>query len=128
MTFAPLLKKLGCKPSTITHVINAPSHITITTQHPADATNTLTLIFTHTLQEVELYVPSAINAYQAGDLLWVAYPKKSGNISTNISRDIGWDVLTQANFLPVSIVSIDANWSALRFKQASEIKKLTRNF
>lgn len=51
-------------------------------------------------------------------LLWIAHPKKSGKIKSDISRDTGWDVLTAEGYIPVTSVSIDENWSALRFRKA----------
>lgn len=50
-------------------------------------------------------------------LLWVAYPKKSGSIKSDITRDNGWEELTNAGYIPVTQVSVDNDWTALRFRQ-----------
>jgi hypothetical protein len=47
------------------------------------------------------------------DILWVAYPK--GN-RTDINRDSLWPVLSELGLRPVTQVSIDQVWSALRFR------------
>jgi hypothetical protein len=62
----------------------------------------------------------------AGGLLWFAYPKRTGAIRTDLSRDRGWEALTEAGLLPVAQVALDATWSALRFRRREEIPRLTR--
>jgi hypothetical protein len=47
------------------------------------------------------------------DILWVAYPK--GN-RTDINRDSLWPILSELGLRPVTQVSIDQMWSALRFR------------
>lgn len=65
-------------------------------------------------------------AYQSGETLWICYPKKSGSIITDISRDNGWEAINELDLLPVSQIAVDKTWSALRFRLRSEIPKLTR--
>ncbi|UVO50071.1 hypothetical protein M0208_05880 [Sphingomonas sp. SUN019] len=64
--------------------------------------------------------------YRRGARLWFAYPKKSGARASDISRDAGWEELAAAGYLPVTQVALDADWSALRFRERDEIPKLTR--
>jgi hypothetical protein len=60
-------------------------------------------------------------------VLWFAYPKKtSKRYVAAITRDTGWDALGKAGYEPVRQVAIDADWSALRFRKAERITKLTR--
>jgi hypothetical protein len=47
------------------------------------------------------------------EVLWVAYPK--GN-RTDINRDSLWPILGEQGLRPVTQVSIDQVWSALRFR------------
>lgn len=54
-------------------------------------------------------------------LLWIAYPKKSGSIQSDITRDAGWDTLTAAHYIPVTQVAIDSDWSALRFRKEETV-------
>lgn len=66
--------------------------------------------------------------YARGKKLWFAYPKKTGAIKTDITRDQGWEALAAADLLPVTQVAIDDTWSALRFRYRDEIPTLTRKF
>ncbi|RYD57423.1 MAG: hypothetical protein EOP56_08945 [Sphingobacteriales bacterium] len=55
-------------------------------------------------------------------LLWLAYPKKSGKIKSDMTRDAGWDVVFAAGYEPVMQIAIDEDWSALRFRPSGDIK------
>jgi hypothetical protein len=70
----------------------------------------------------------AASTYTDGGHLWFAYPKLSGAIKTDITRDKGWSALEPFDLLPVMQISLNATWSALRFRRRHEIKKLTRKF
>lgn len=64
--------------------------------------------------------------YPPGGHLWLLYPKRSGRIATDITRDRGWEPLHDAGLLPVAQVAVDADWSALRFRRREEIREITR--
>jgi hypothetical protein len=64
--------------------------------------------------------------YRAGGHLWLLYPKTSGRIATDITRDHGWEPVHAAGFLPVAQVAVDGDWSALRFRRREEIREITR--
>ena len=51
------------------------------------------------------------------EILWVAYPK--GNRS-DINRDSLWPILGEHGLRPITQVSIDQVWSALRFRPLKE--------
>jgi hypothetical protein len=51
------------------------------------------------------------------DALWIAYPK--GN-RTDINRDTLWPMLTEYGMRPITQVSLDEVWSALRFRLLRE--------
>lgn len=66
-------------------------------------------------------------AYRPGGRLWLCYPKKRGRITSDITRDIGWEPIHALGLLGVAQVALDQDWSALRFRLQSEIATLTRN-
>lgn len=59
-------------------------------------------------------------------LLWIAYPKKSGSIQSDLIRDEGWRIVWDAGWEGVASISIDADWSALRFRHRSQTSGLKR--
>jgi len=54
-------------------------------------------------------------------LLWIAYPKKSGGVKSDLTRDNGWEAIFAAGYDPVTQVAVDDNWSALRFRKTELI-------
>jgi hypothetical protein len=84
-------------------------------------------VFVENIVEVKQFAVPAAKRLDRDGYLWVSYPKKaSKKYKSDISRDQGWEPLGELGFEPVTQVSIDENWSALRFRKAEYIKKLTR--
>lgn len=66
------------------------------------------------------------SSYERGGHLWICYPKKSGGIVTDLTRDVGWEPVYALDLFGVAQVSVDATWSALRFRKRDEITSFTR--
>lgn len=119
------LDKLGWTPGEAAHVIARPGGLDAIPDERADAPE-LILAFVQSTAEVALRLEQALPLYRRGGRLWFAYPKKTGAIRTDISRDHGWGPMAEAGLLAVTQVAIDGTWSALRFRHRDEIAKLTR--
>jgi hypothetical protein len=50
--------------------------------------------------------------------LWVAYPKTTSKIASDLNRDSNWEILANNNFASVCEINLDHVWSALRFIKA----------
>ncbi|MBK8022421.1 MAG: hypothetical protein IPK19_13595 [Chloroflexi bacterium] len=133
-----LAAKIGLKPRMKALLLNAPQGAqeplgplpegtTVSTVAGGEQVDHV-LAFAASAAELAAQAPAAIGAYQEGGHLWFAYPKKTSKLKTDIDRDHGWEPLTQAGFLPVTQISIDNTWSALRWRKRDEIKVLTRKF
>jgi hypothetical protein len=61
-----------------------------------------------------------------GGILWICYPKKSSEVKTDISRDVGWDVVHKAGWEGVTLISVDDIWSAMRFRPTQDVGKPRR--
>jgi len=48
---------------------------------------------------------------------WVAYPKITSKIVTDLNRDSSWQQLTSAGYETVNEVALDHVWSAARFER-----------
>ncbi|MCB9047115.1 MAG: YdeI/OmpD-associated family protein [Chitinophagales bacterium] len=79
------------------------------------------VLFAQNKSVLEEIVPKLAVRLEEDALLWIAYPKKSGGIKSDITRDNGWDVVFAAGYEPVTQVAIDDNWSALRFRKTELI-------
>jgi hypothetical protein len=121
--------KLGCKPGMTGWAYGRPDELAdllpfAAGAHPADAD--VVIGFVGSVADVAAALAAVLPAYRRGKALWFAYPKKTGRLASDISRDKGWEPLAAAGLLPVSQVAIDDDWSALRFRYRDEVKTLTR--
>ena len=81
------------------------------------------LIFTKNIEDVELFTPIAIHNLIVDGNLWYCYPKKtSKNHTSEIDRDHGWKALNNYGFHGIRMVSIDDDWSAMRFRNVKYIR------
>ena len=79
--------------------------------------------FVKDIAELERYGLGAIKSVKYDGLLWLCYPKKSSKVKTDISRDVGWEMMAENGLRPVTQVSIDETWSALRFRPLEQVGK-----
>lgn len=86
------------------------------------------LIFVTDASALEAAVSTDIVHYRRGQHLWVAYPKKSSKIKTDIDRDHGWEPIRAQDLHAVTQVSVSPTWSALRLRYRDEIRSFSRKF
>lgn len=132
----PLFNKLNLGEHREIQVLNAPGSFDpelkalrgITVQRSVHKPLAFGMAFAITQSELDRFAGQMTQAAEGDAVLWFAYPKGSSKrYRCEFNRDSGWGVLGKAGFEPVRQVSIDEDWSALRFRRAAYISKLTRN-
>lgn len=73
-------------------------------------------LFAESVSELKQYGPQALAAIKHDGLLWICYPKGSSKLKTDLSRDKGWELVWNAGYEGISLISIDGTWSAMRFR------------
>lgn len=87
------------------------------------------ILFVRNSSEVELYSPMVLHNLMADGILWFCYPKKSSRrYKSDIDRDHGWETLNNSGLHGVRMISIDEDWSALRFRNVRYIKSSSGRF
>ena len=87
------------------------------------------ILFVKNVMEVDHFTPIALHNLILDGILWFCYPKKtSKKYSADIDRDHGWKVLNDLDFYGIRLVSIDDDWSALRFRNKKYIKSTSERF
>jgi hypothetical protein len=121
MADAALTKKLVIKPGNTVRVINAPEQYEQLENMPegADEQADVVLLFGESRDALERSLPTAITTVHRGGVFWVVYPKGG---KSDLSRNDLWAVLEPFLWRPVSQVSVDDTWSALRFRPAADVK------
>jgi hypothetical protein len=86
------------------------------------------LAFVTRKREVDT-LAKAVAARTHGDaIVWFAYPKGTPKKFTcDFNRDTGWDALQAAGFDCVRAISIDEDWTAMRFRRMEYIKARENN-
>ncbi len=97
-----------------------PSGVTIETKPEGEFD--FVHLFAANQAELASLGPIALRIVKPDGLLWISYPKKSGTIKTDLSRDTGWDVIHDAGFDGISLISINDTWSAMRFRPFDHVK------
>ncbi|HEV8192338.1 MAG TPA: hypothetical protein VGP82_12795 [Ktedonobacterales bacterium] len=82
-------------------------------------------LFVRDSTELERHLKTAIGAVRTGGVLWIAWPKKSARVTTDLARDTLWALVQPAGWGPVASVAIDDTWSGLRFKPGVEVSRST---
>jgi hypothetical protein len=121
---SPLAKKLQIKPGDAVVVRGAtkdalalleplPEGAKISTRGsgPAD----VTILFVRTSVDV-MRVANEVERAAAAGIVWLAYPKATSGITTDLNRDAGWDAITRRGFIGVASVAVDEQWSASRMR------------
>jgi hypothetical protein len=81
------------------------------------------IFFVKNSREVEQYAPMALHNLVADGVRWFCYPKKtSRKYRADIDRDHGWNTLNDSGLRIVRQVTIDENWSAIRFRNIKYVK------
>lgn len=52
--------------------------------------------------------------------LWIAYPKMTSKIVTDLNREVSWHAIRDAGYESVRQVALDHVWTALRFKKQEQ--------
>jgi hypothetical protein len=125
MSIKPIPKKLFIRENYTVLLVNAPDgyrdlltdlpkgvEIVSSSSEPVDFVH----LFVRDRAELEAHLESTNSLVKKGGLLWVSYPKGTSKIKTDINRDSIWAYSKTLGIRPVTQISIDDTWSAMRFK------------
>lgn len=132
---SPLFKKLQLGAQPVIHVLHAPASFDaelarldgVDVHTSVDGPVAFCVAFAITRVELDAVSATLVGACVEDAVLWVAYPKQTSTAyRCDFNRDSGWDVLRAAGFDTVRAVSIDGDWSALRFRRLAHITRTIR--
>lgn len=92
----------------------APDGVVIETEISGDYD--FAMVFALTQAGLLSHVEQILPALKPDALFWIAYPKKTAKVESDLSRDVFWKLLEPFGFRPVAQVAVDAVWSTLRFR------------
>ena len=77
------------------------------------------LVFAVNVNQLNGILKDVMPALREGSKFWVAYPKITSKIATDLNRDRSWHGLTSAGYESVHEVVLDHVWSAARFEKCN---------
>jgi hypothetical protein len=81
------------------------------------------IVFVKNISEVKQITPLVLHNLVADGVLWYCYPKKSSKkYKSDLERDHGWNTLNDSGLYGIRMVSIDEDWSAMRFRNKKFIR------
>lgn len=104
-----------------------PAEIPVVKEVSLNAEVEFVIAFVIGKDELAAFAKQIVPTLKGDAILWLAYPKGSSKkYKCDFNRDTSWQAFTPFNLLPVRQISIDDDWSALRFRKAEFIKSVTR--
>ena len=123
-----LLKKLKFNQPGV--VIAAPETIAIAFKDlnyrddwPAQGKSTNTLVFVNDKKQLLAFLKQHPKRIENDSVLWVAYPKGTSKMTTDINRDIIRNIAAEYGLSTVTAIAIDDTWSGLRLRPAERVGK-----
>jgi hypothetical protein len=137
MAESALAKKLKLKPGQKAAVVNAPDgYLKELNPLPDDVqmadklsgTFDWVQVFVKNKAGLEKLLSRAVRALKPESLLWISYPKGTSKIQTDLTRDKGWDSIREVDLKWITLISVNATWSAfaLRPYKAGEERQTFR--
>ncbi len=127
-----LVDKLQIKEVQHFGVLNTPEKLRdfiqeqrITTSLPETEIKGL-LVFCRSAEDLTSFSDTHLTKLSKEALLWIAFPKRTSEIATDLGRDYHWNPLVNRQWIAVRQVSINASWSALRFRQKELVPEIKR--
>lgn len=120
----PLANKLGIKAGFHVWTAGAPSGLVdLLAPLPADVSlmkgnqpeADLAIVFGTTRSEIEARFAAAMERIGPDGAIWVAWPKRSSGISTELTEDTMRELFLPTGMVDNKVCAIDRTWSGLRF-------------
>jgi hypothetical protein len=127
----PLARKLGLNPGATVAWIGAPEGFEALLGELPDGVAVrrrlrrpldLVVCFVTARRDLERRLPALRAALAPAGMLWVAWPKRSSGVETDMTEDVVRDVALPTGLVDTKVCAIDATWSGLRLVVRRELR------
>jgi hypothetical protein len=125
----PLAKKLGIKPGDRVGVLGAPDGFALPEPPPGVEVRTrahgrfAVIVSFHTRRaDLERRFPTLMDAVEVDGGLWIAWPKRSSGVATDVTEDTVREVALPTCMVDNKVCAIDDTWSGLRLVWRRELR------
>lgn len=117
-----VLDKLKIKTDQPLWLIDAPKDVkqlfdTATVKAPGNAAASQVVFFAMNRKALDAKFNNIVEKLADDATVWIAYPKKSGSIQSDLIRNEGWETVFKSDLQGVSSVSINDDWTGMRFRK-----------
>ena len=84
----------------------------------ADQQAELILLFAPDKATLDKQMAQANKFVTTTSIIWVAFPKGSSKMQTDLTRDKGWESVPTIDWQFLNLISLDEKWSAFSFRRA----------
>jgi hypothetical protein len=126
-----LAKKLLIKPVSNWLFVNAPANY-LAALEPLPAGVNASFQANGTFDGVQLFVNNSheltenlkivVPVLKPGTIFWIASPKKSSGIQSDLTMMGDWSMVTNYGFEAVAAIAVDETWTASRFRPVGQAK------
>ena len=123
MTDKTIAEKMYLKTAKSLAVFNAPANPAMAAELPEDMINAddpdadVVLLFALNLVDLDQWWDQAVARLGDKGSLWIAFLKHSAPKATDLNRDVIFEYASARGVTGVALISMDADWSAVRLKR-----------
>lgn len=82
------------------------------------------LVFAVNHNQLSSILNETLPALHAEGRLWIAFPKRTSKIASDLNRDCNWQILNYNDFESVNEITVDHVWTAMLFKRQAVTPKI----
>jgi hypothetical protein len=123
-------QKLRILPDAELVLLNAPESLKAVFQSWGNCTDRLSdtphewiIAFLSSIADLQALVPQILGALTPSGICWIAFPKKSSGVQSDLNRDSAYQALQAYPLQWLSLVAIDSTWSACALRKATQIRQ-----
>src|SRR3982751_1080633 len=76
------------------------------------------LVFAVNRNQLSNILQDVLPALHGNSKLWIAYPKITSKIASDLNRHLSWQVLNDSDYETMNQVTLDHVWTAMLFKKS----------
>lgn len=127
----PLVDKLGFRPGHRACYVNQPDHFEqllgelpegVRVASRLDGPLDLVVAFVTARRVLEQRLPALRRALAGDGMLWIAWPKRSSGVRTDVTEDVVREVVLPTGLVDTKVCAIDETWSGLRLVVRRELR------
>ena len=82
------------------------------------------LLFAVNEKQLNLILSEVLPALHEESKVWIAFPKKTSKIASDLNRDCSFRKVTSAGYGSCSTIELDHVWNAIRFEKVEQLAEV----